>query len=67
VWAKTRLGRRIPLDPHPVDNGNVQCVDVEHDGTMVVEVTSTPRGPDDPRYVSHFATCPDAPAHRRKR
>lgn len=48
----------IPLDPEPVPNGNL---DVEV-GPVASYVQAEP---DVVRYVSHFATCPDAGQHRR--
>lgn len=63
-WVPTGNGRVMPLDLDPVPHGNV--VPVERDGQMIAVV----HGPDDgrpvgPAWVSHFATCPDAGAHRK--
>jgi hypothetical protein len=55
----------MPLDQEPVPDGNVVVVDgvacvlkSEREALLVGE---------EPRYVSHFATCPQAAAHRRPR
>lgn len=58
-WAITENGRRMPLDPDPVDTGNLVVVD---------GVAHPPRLGDEelPRRVSHFATCPDAGVHRKR-
>lgn len=59
-WEVTVNDKRIPLDPEPVANGNLGIRD---DG----KVASSHGFPAEaPRYVSHFATCPNA-AHHRKR
>ena len=63
IWAKTRTGKSMPLDAIPVGQ------DVE--GTCLLEDGIAYFGafdhkPDAPRYVSHFATCPNAAKHRRK-
>lgn len=58
----------MPVDPHPVDDGNVLIVSRPEDGDMILRVLK--KGEDPPpevsRYVSHFATCPDAERHRKK-
>jgi hypothetical protein len=62
-------GKRMPLDPQPVADGNVVLLS----GNETVRVLSKaeaerraaqPGGPG-PLYKSHFATCPNGPAHRR--
>lgn len=72
VWAVTPAGRRMPVDAEPVDGGNV----ILHPGiargdaptATVVGKAVAPAlfGDDAPRYVSHFVTCPNADAHRRR-
>lgn len=62
-WARTRKGHALPLDIEPVDGGNVE---LETAGGELVARVVTPE-PGRVRRVSHFATCPDAVAHRRKR
>lgn len=59
-WAHTQKGHRIPLDPEPVEGGNL--VEVAPGIVRVVE----PGDPSGARFVSHFATCPNAGAHRRR-
>lgn len=62
-WAHTATGGRMPLDPEPVPHGNVRLVD------GVAHVLSRGAAWDgvEPRYRSHFATCPNATLHRRPR
>lgn len=58
VWAVTPTGKAMPVDPDPVDNGNlVLDVDARPVSVRPPELTDDPEGP---RHVSHFATCPDA-------
>lgn len=70
-WAVHEVtGKRMPLDPHPVVTGNVAVVEwrggepmslpVVAVGKAIAERSITPY-----RYVSHFATCPNAKSHRR--
>lgn len=61
VWARTRTGMAIPLDPEPVPNGNVEVAGPAGE----VAASYVQAEPDVVRYVSHFATCPDAGQHRR--
>lgn len=76
-WAITDNDRFLPLDPHPVDGGNVELLD---------EVIPTIKGAlhrarvhgnspqlellvevvDTDRYVSHFVTCSDPDRFRRR-
>jgi len=59
VWAKTRSGKNMPMDPKP-ERLLVQ-VDREASGTAswpVVEVREV--------WRPHWATCPDATEHRRR-
>jgi hypothetical protein len=60
VWARHEFTRRaMPLDAEPVENGNVV---LEGNVARVVGPNVPVSGP---RYVSHFATCPNAGEHRR--
>lgn len=57
-WALTCSGKRIPIDTVPTDRGNVV---IERRSGDLVEVRvlgkNTPRPPDQPVYMPHFATC----------
>lgn len=61
VWAITPKGRRIPLDPDPVEGGNV-LLEGERATVLTNEERAAHPGP---LHVSHFATCPKAKRHRR--
>lgn len=65
VWTVTDSGASMPLNPEPVEGGNIVFrpqvtlpgfgADPQVEYIAPADVTD-PR----PRYVSHFATCPDA-------
>ena len=66
-WAHTVNGKAMPVDAEPVPDGNVVYTGrpVTNDQCRTapgVRVESQPPMFDDgePRYTSHFATCPDA-------
>jgi len=65
----TENGKRMPLDPEATKQGNVWVIRME-EGTPIVGVAAKPA--DVPqqealRYVSHFATCPQATDWRKQR
>lgn len=67
LWAETEKGRRIPIDPDPVSDGNV--VLQRRDGfrpPLAIVRFVIPTG-DGPRFKSHFATCPEASKFRKSR
>lgn len=61
-WVKTASGRAMPLDAEPVERGNV----VLRDGRAVYVSKGNPAEQNEPRYVSHFATCPQSRDWRRR-
>lgn len=70
VWAYTPAGKRIPVDARPVDGGNVllhRAPGQDPTATVIGKAVQPALfGDDSPRYVSHFATCPDADQHRSR-
>lgn len=68
TWAKTIKGRPIPLDAEPSPRGNV-IIDAVNGTALVYRDPSAiaPRNANEPRFLSHFATCPNADTHREKR
>jgi hypothetical protein len=56
IWAKTARGSPIPLDASPGPQPNLAP---NADGAMVVVP------PGSGQHTSHFATCPNAAAHRK--
>lgn len=73
VWVVTTAGASMPLDPEPRADGNIEMTGRTRrtkQGGMAPEVSYVPTqgaliASDEPRYVSHFATCPNAEQHRR--
>jgi len=72
TWAWTLNGKRMPIDAEPVEDGNLEIAARNDEGEPVVRYLSggdrNPLPGFDlvPRYVSHFATCPNAQDHRKK-
>jgi hypothetical protein len=68
LWAQTERGRRIPLDPEPYTGDDSRGLFViRHDDDCVWVLATTPDAfPGEPHYRSHFVTCPQAGAWRRK-
>lgn len=66
VWAITTGGRRIPIDPGSVGNGNIALELI--DGVLIATFSSAaPASAPSLLYVSHFVSCPGAAQHRRPR
>jgi len=61
-WATTNAGNAIPLDPGEFEDGNIVLAQTEERG-MVAQIRSAGEG----NRRSHFASCPNAPEHRRSR
>lgn len=55
IWAETTNGKPIPIDPDPVEGGNVELDQREGKDPLARVVAAHY---DEKRYVSHFATCP---------
>ena len=68
LWAMTLAGKRMPVDAISDDAGNLRLV--QEAGQLVARITpptqTTSLFDAEPRYRSHFATCPNADAHRRR-
>ena len=63
IWGRTASGKPIPIDPDPVETGNLA---VRPPGAQVRYLTlSGQPEPDEWRAVSHFSTCPHAKLHRK--
>jgi hypothetical protein len=69
VWARTVNGKTIPIDVDPVEDGNIEL----QDGAGAMPVAVYVKKDDgqlgllaSDRYVSHFATCPQAKEWRRE-
>jgi hypothetical protein len=72
-WAVSVNGKRIPVDDQPVPDGNLVLSDPTPGAyapvaSHYVEPEQAPLfGDEPPRFVSHFATCPNADHHRKAR
>jgi hypothetical protein len=75
IWVKTEAGKAIPLDAEPTEGGNiiVQVLgpdrEIAHVETAVekVERHNCPIPAGRVAFVSHFATCPQANAWRKRK
>lgn len=63
VWATTPSGKVMPLDAFCSTVGTIR---LNADGSCTV-MPALARVPGEPLHTSHFATCPDAAAHRKPR
>jgi len=69
-WGFTKRGKAIPLDELPSPDGNL-ALEEHKDGLRSTVLVRCVKKDDlfdrsALRYVSHFATCPDAPVWRKK-
>jgi hypothetical protein len=70
LFVETEKGRMNPLDPQPNPSGNVVIVKRISDGHEIAKTLGPWSGEEYhalPHYTSHFATCPHAADHRRRR
>lgn len=66
IWCRTELGKKMPIDPEPTPDGNLVLVG----GELLPTVRSASRNvyqPGQALYKSHFATCKEIAAHRKRR
>ena len=64
MWAKTQAGRLAPVDAAESPDGNVFVAVCEGGPTAFFPPAGTTIA-DATRHKSHFATCPNANAHRK--
>ena len=70
-WARfATSGKPVPLDVGLVDNGNLELVERRDAGEAIVRLLGrveleAARERGTPLRRTHFATCPNAAAHRR--
>lgn len=73
-WAYTESGRHIPVDPEPVVGGNItldkssrpfEAHIIKRGQDFTRELALWDGGDKEHRYISHFATCPDASYWRK--
>lgn len=69
-WVRMTSGKANPLDPRPIDTGNIA---IRPDGPDLTGYTLTGADLDEARadgealYISHFVTCPSRDQHRRRK
>ena len=64
-WAKTPIGRNMPIDFKPVaDYGNIELTEQLNLGGEA-ELLAMVVKPGNGTHVSHFKTCPFAKQHRQ--
>lgn len=73
-WAVTESGKAMPIDAKPTSTGNLVLRD-HTDNVGTVQVLDSPMTvldakkagarDDEPRFTSHFATCPNSASHRK--
>jgi hypothetical protein len=68
VWCVTEQGKRMPIDPMPVKDGNVAVFECPETGTDMCRVLSDAERATwgNMLFKSHFATCPNANQHRSR-
>lgn len=69
LWVAMPSTKRMLIDAEPRADGNVKLLGTKlEDGTpLAVSITKHEAETwDGPRYVPHFATCPDRQAFRKK-
>ena len=65
-WAEQANAKKHPIDAEPVEGGTIKVV--IRNGALFIVTFFDPNPTDgENRYVSHFATCPHANKHRRRR
>lgn len=79
IWVITQAGSPMPIDELAVPDGNLLLIPAINPDDppsvkylsgierMSLAADAGEQGHIATFYVSHFATCPDGPAHRRKK
>ena len=71
LWCRTAKGKAMPLDVEPRADGNIELRPQPPHGRVVavyIKTTGTLDMLAQPvRFASHFATCPQAKKHRKKK
>lgn len=61
TWLRTMAGKAVPVDEDPVPDGNIVVLGDSDTCQMLKKGEETTK----PRYISHFATCPQAREWRK--
>ncbi|MFA6031151.1 MAG: hypothetical protein WC969_14945 [Elusimicrobiota bacterium] len=65
LWAETASGKKCPFDAKPTPAGEWALDDTTHPPLAAKIVRA--EGSSESGFTCHFATCPNAAEHRRKR
>lgn len=65
TWLETAGGKKIPVDEDPDPGGNIVVISGTIARVYRDAKTAQEGWPGKPRYLSHFATCPQAASWRR--
>lgn len=69
IWARTQRGERMPVDVEPSAAGNVILTGQppkRRAGVLTRGQAEGARAAGQSLYLSHFASCPMASAHRKR-
>lgn len=66
LWVRTEAGHAMPVDSAPTRGGTIEVINGSARVLSPIEAAIV-KGDAGMLYVSHFATCPHAAAHRKKK
>lgn len=72
IWVVTLAGKPMPVNAKPVDDGNLVLEEVDggpetrHRTILQARAVEPLLDTEKSKYVSHFATCPNAKEHRKR-
>jgi hypothetical protein len=67
VWAQTERGKRAPIDASPTEGGTTVLRERPgEEAPLAIFGVPDDAFPGEPRYTSHFATCPHASDWRQR-
>ena len=64
IWTVTEAGKSMPVDASAMATGNL--VLERENGVVRSHVENMMDDPDEPRFTSHFVTCPEADQWRHE-
>lgn len=67
AWVQTESGKQMPLDAEPSPDGNMACMANGSYRVLTGSDLEAAKKNGIALRKSHFATCPNAASHRRKR
>jgi hypothetical protein len=64
-WVETERGKRMPIDSRPSEQGTIVLRHRFAEPPLAIAGVPPEAFPGEPRYTSHFATCPQAADWRK--